>query len=68
MNTQQLTTLLEQYDTIQAQIIELSPIVMFAPEKTYKVLDKQLGILQTKRTETRLQIKAIITENRPDLW
>ena len=68
MDTQQLTNFLGQYDVIQAQIIELSPIVMFAPEKTYKVLNKQLDILQTERAETRLQIKALITENRPDLW
>ena len=68
MNTEQLTTLLNRYDNIQAQIIELSPIVMFAPVTTYKILNKQLDVLQTERAKTRLEIKAIITAGRPDLW
>ncbi len=68
MDSHKLNTLLEEWDKIQEQIVELAPVVFFSSQNDHKIFDKQLDQLKAQRGELRLQIKGIVAGGRPDLW
>ena len=69
MDSQKLNNLLEEWDGIQEQILDLQPIAITAKtNESYKILYRQLDQLKACRASLRIQIADCVAENRPGLW
>ena len=69
MDSQKLNNLLEAWDGIQEQILELQPITITAKStKTFKILDRQLDQLKAERVNLRRQIADCVSYGRQGLW